>query len=159
LMSGGRYKPVAGASPLDIIAELEELLRRLLKGLATGELSGDLRAAADEALLAEGLSAMHLDTPGVAETAEWRLPEPTPAAQLDLSATSEGNRAGAEIAAHRADEAETGPSEPATGETSETNDLRDLSVRGGEEDRRTTTRIVIDDVELPRLMGPESDHP
>src|SRR4029079_17107429 len=35
----------------------------------------------------------------------------------------------------------------------------DLSVRSGEEDRHTTTRIVIDDVELPRLMGPESDHP
>jgi hypothetical protein len=152
LMSGGRYKPVAGASPLDVIAELEELLRRLLKGLATGELSGDLRAAADEALLAEGLSATHLDTPGVGETAEWRLPEPTPDDELDLSAISDGNLGGAEIAAHRADEAPTG-------ETSETNDLSDLSVRSGEEDRHTTTRIVIDDVELPRLMGPESDHP
>ena len=47
-MSGARYRPMAGASPLDVIAELEELVRRLLKGLATGELGGDLRAAADE---------------------------------------------------------------------------------------------------------------
>src|SRR5262245_31173036 len=51
LMSGGRYRPTTDASPLDVIAELEELLRRLLKGLATGELDVDLRAAADEALL------------------------------------------------------------------------------------------------------------
>jgi hypothetical protein len=34
-----------------------------------------------------------------------------------------------------------------------------LSVRGGGEDRHTTTRIVVDHVELPDLMGPESDHP
>src|SRR5262245_8903887 len=55
LMSGGRYKPRAGSSPLDVIAEVEEQLRRILKALATGELGGDLRAAADEVLLAEGL--------------------------------------------------------------------------------------------------------
>ena len=91
LMSGGRYKPVAGASPLDVIAELEELLRRLLKGLATGELGGDLRAAADEVLLSEGLSAMHVEHPGLGETAEWRLPDPTPDDALDLSAIADGN--------------------------------------------------------------------
>ena len=74
LMSGGRYRPVAGASPLDVIAELEELLRRLLKGLATGELGGDLRVAADEVLLSDGLAATYVEQPGIGETAEWRPP-------------------------------------------------------------------------------------
>ena len=101
LMSGGRYRPVAGASPLDVIAELEELLRRLLKGLATGELGGDLRAAADEVLLSEGLSATHVETPGMGETAEWRLPDPTPDEALDLSAIADGNMGEEEITVHR----------------------------------------------------------
>ena len=40
LMSGARYRPSDGASPLGVIAQVEELLRRILKGLATGELEG-----------------------------------------------------------------------------------------------------------------------
>ena len=76
LMSGGRYKPVAGASPLDVIAEVEELLRRLLKGMATGELGGDLRVAADEILLSEGLSAMHVDSPRT--PGDGRMADPGP---------------------------------------------------------------------------------
>jgi hypothetical protein len=148
LMSGGRYKPVAGASPLDVIAELEELLRRLLKGLATGQLSGDLRAAADDLLLTGGLSANHVDTPSFDETAEWRLPDPTPDEELDLSAIAEGHLAVGEIEVHRSDE----------NDATDPNHFGDLSVREGEEDRHTTTRIVVDEVELPRLMGPESDH-
>src|SRR3954468_23124404 len=137
LMSGGRYRPVAGASPLDVIGELEELLRRLLKGLATGELGGDLRSAAEEVLLSEGLSATHVETPGIGETAEWRLPDPTtPDEGLDLSAISDGNLAEEEISVHRAE----------NGDASETNQMDDLSVRGGEEDRQPTTRIVVDDV-------------
>ncbi len=164
LMSGGRYKPVAGASPLDVIAELEELLRRLLKGLAMGELRGDLRAAADEILLAEGLSANHFEQPGMGETAEWRLPDPTGDEGLDLSTIADGHLEGGEVEVH-------GPTER---ETSETNEIGDLDVRGSgddqsgggvcgrrmgeEETTRVTTRIVVDDVELPELMGAESDH-
>jgi hypothetical protein len=148
LMSGGRYRPVAGASPLDVIAELEELLRRLLKGLATGELGGDLRAAADEVLLSEGLSATHVETPGVGETAEWRLPDPTPDDALDLSAIADGNLGEDEITVHRAK----------NGDGTDTNQLDDLSVRGAEEDRQPTTRIVVDDVELPEIMSAEGDH-
>jgi hypothetical protein len=45
------------------------------------------------------------------------------------------------------------------GEGTETNEIGDLSVRGGEEDRQPTTRIVVDDVELPRLMGAEREIP
>ncbi len=148
LMSGGRYRPAAGASPLDVIAELEELLRRLLKGLATGELGGDLRSAADEVLLSEGLSATHVETPGIGETAEWRLPDPTADEGLDLSAIADGNIGDEEISVHRAEN----PDE------SETNQMDDLSVRGGEEDPQPTTRIVVDDVELPDIMSADGDH-
>ncbi|MFL5908280.1 MAG: hypothetical protein ACJ75Z_11885 [Solirubrobacterales bacterium] len=147
LMSGSRYRPVPGASPLDVIAEVEELLRRLLKGLATGELSGDLRAAADEALLSGGLAATHTEGPSLGEAAEWRLPDPMPDDDgLDLAAIADGNLAEAEIEVRRA---EDGP---------EPNDSDDLSVRRGGEDRPPTTRIVVDDVELPRLMETESEH-
>jgi hypothetical protein len=154
LMSGGRYKPAAGASPLDVIAEVEELLRRLLKGLATGELGGDLRVAADEILLSEGLSAIHVDDPGLQETAEWRLPDPRPDDTLDLSAISDANLGQAEIEVHRSESDESTEIETA----SETNEIGDFSVRGAGEDRQPTTRIVVDEVELPDLMGPESDH-
>jgi hypothetical protein len=145
LMSGGRYRPVSGASPLDVIAELEELVRRLLKGLATGELSGDLRAAADEVLLSEGLSATHVESPGMGETAEWRLPDPMSDDELDLSAIADGRLGDDEIEVHHENRTET-------------NELGDLSVRGGEEDRQPTTRIVVDNVELPDLMGAEREN-
>jgi hypothetical protein len=154
LMSGGRYKPVAGASPLDVIAEVEELLRRLLKGMAMGELGGDLRVAADEILLSEGLSASHVESPGIQETAEWRLPDPTPGDALDLTTISDANLGEAEIEVHRAEEPE---SEPIEADASETNEIGDLSVREGGEDRQPTTRIVVDQVELPDLMSTESD--
>jgi hypothetical protein len=158
LMSGGRYRPVAGASPLDVIAEIEELLRRLLKGMATGELGGDLRVAADEVLLYDGLAASYVDAPSIGETAEWRLPEPSGDEDqgLDLSALADGHFSEAEIEVKRiAEDAETG-----TG----TNEIPLPSVRRGgddrspvEEDTARTTRIVVDNVELPEIM-PESDH-
>jgi hypothetical protein len=158
LMSGGRYRPTADASPLDVIAELEELLRRLLKGLATGELGGDLRAAADEVLLSEGLTASYVEAPDFGATAEWKLPEPASDVELDLSVVADANLGDAEIGVHRADDAEE-----ETEERSETNEIDDLSVRGGEEDRHPTTKnIVVDEVELPEItgekMGADSDH-
>jgi hypothetical protein len=155
LMSGGRYKPIIGASPLDVIAELEELLRRILKGLATGELSGDLRAAADENLLAEGLSAGHVEQPPMGETAEWRLPDPTDEEDLAICAIADGNLDGEEIEVHG----------PVGDNASETNEIADLNVRSRGDDRPTeeertegTTRIVVDHVELPEIMGAESDN-
>ena len=155
LMSGGRYRPVAGASPLDVIAELEELLRRLLKGLATGELGGDLRAAADEVLLSDGLSATHVETPGIGETAEWRLPDPTArrgARSLGDLRRPPGRR---EIEVHRITR---------SGAQRETETRRRRTKwticpsAGARRIGRPTTRIVVDDVELPEIMGAESDH-
>jgi hypothetical protein len=131
LMSGGRYRPSAGSSPLDVIAEIEEQLRRVLKGLATGELGGDLRAAADEVLLAAGLSEAHVEQPQIGETAEWRLPDPVADDELDLSAVADGNLG--EIEVHRVDQED------------------------GEEDREPTTRIVVDHVELPEIMPPDRE--
>ncbi len=159
LMSGGRYRPVAGASPLDVIAELEELLRRLLKGLATGELGGDLRAAADEVLLSEGLSATHVETPGLGETAEWHLPDPTPDEAIDLSAIADGNMGDDEITVHKAEiDEEITIHRAESDDGTDTNQMDDLSVRGAEEDRQPTTRIVVDDVELPEIMSADGDH-
>ncbi len=151
LMSGGRYRPTAGSSPLDVIAQLEDLLRRLLKGLATGELSGDLRAAADEKLLSNGLTTSAGEQPQRGETAEWRLPEleEEPGAELDLSAVADGNLEDAEIEVHRASD-DVG---------TETNEIHTESVREPEDDRGQTTRIVVDHVELPEIMGPEGDQP
>ncbi len=152
LMSGGRYRPAPGASPLDVIAELEELLRRILKGLATSELQGDLRAAADEILLSDGLAARYVDAPRMEESAEWRLPEPSAEGEgFDLSTIADGNVPDGDIEVHR-------------GDTSETNEMGDLDVRRNGDDRQTeeettpTTRIVVDHVELPEIMGAESDN-
>jgi hypothetical protein len=154
LMSGSRYRPTPNASPLSVIGELEELLRRLLKGLATGALPADLRAAADDALLSGGLSAAHVEAPQMGETAEWRLPEPAEAEEeLDLSVIADGNVG--EIDVHRAS-AETDALPETVGSGS--NDFDDFNVRTGEEDRQPMTRIVVDDVELPEIMGAESDH-
>jgi len=166
LMSGGRYRPVAGASPLDVIAELEELLRRLLKGVATGALGTDLRTAADEVLLSEGLAASYVDAPSLDETAEWRLPEPSVDSDeaLDLSAIADGHLAAADIAVHRTEPVEVAPTQGRDG--TETNEISLRSVRSPlddrspvEEDTARTTRIVVDDVELPEIVHRESEHP
>jgi hypothetical protein len=138
LMSGARYRPAAEASPLDVIAELEELLRRILKGLATAELKSDLRAAADEILLADGLSVAAAARPDTGETAEWRIPDPTPDDELDLSAVADG-QAG-EIEVRRAGEEHV---------RSERETSRD----------QPTTRIMVDHVELPEIMGADREHP
>jgi hypothetical protein len=141
LMSGARYRPTADASPLEVIAELEELLRRVLKGLATGELGGNLRAAADERLLSEGLGAAHTIPPTRGETAEWRLPDLTSDEEsegLDLSEIADGHVG--EIDVRRTAD------DPGEGEAL------------GEETKETT-RIIVDHVELPNLMDAEGDHP
>ncbi|MGZ5310714.1 MAG: hypothetical protein ACXWZK_03200 [Solirubrobacterales bacterium] len=142
LMSGARYRPAADASPLATIAEVEELLRRLLKGLATGELGGDLRAAADDALLSEGLSAAPAPEGALGATAEWRIPDPVaeePKPGLDLAAVADGHAG--EIAVRR---------------TSEDVTSEERVVAADE--AGTTTRIVVTDVELPDIMG-ASKHP
>lgn len=148
LMSGARYRPTADASPLEVIAEVEELLRRILKRLATGELEGDLRVTADEMLLAEGLKAADFAEPAMDETAEWRIPDPSPdVEELDLAGVADA-RAG-EIEVHRTE---------AVAEEAEA--VADVAETVAEEEAETaTTRIVVTDVELPTIIGASSDHP
>jgi hypothetical protein len=141
LMSGARYRPAPDASPLEVIAELEELLRRLLKGMATGELAGDLRAAADERLLSHGLGVAETIRPTHGETGEWRLPLLTDEGTdgLDLAVIADANVG--EIDVRRTiDDPHRGESE-------------------GEEETREATRIIVDHVELPEIMAADGDHP
>ena len=118
LMSGSRFVPAANSQPLEVIAELEDLLRRILRSMVAGELGGDLRAAADQILLSDGLQAGETAQPMDA-TAEWSIPEPE----------------GEEIEVVHASE----PDED--GE--------------GDEEEQQTTRIIVEDVELPTLMADE----
>jgi hypothetical protein len=69
LMGGG--VPAAGGSPLELVSELEALLRRMLRDAVIGELGEDLRAAADEILLADGLAAGEGAATMRGATAEW----------------------------------------------------------------------------------------
>ncbi|UJA19563.1 hypothetical protein HJD18_04635 [Thermoleophilia bacterium SCSIO 60948] len=77
LWSGERSED---ATPVEIAAELEELCRAILKDAVCGHLGTDLRATADEILLADGLTAGEGSVEGRGETAEWQLgdEEPTP---------------------------------------------------------------------------------
>lgn len=127
LMSGARFRPSRDASPLATIGEVEELLRRVLNGLATGELNGDLRAKADEVLLAQGLQAAEAVQSPAGETAEWRLPD-ADGDELILGEIT--------ISA-------------AAGETSETTEISAQAPDDGHQ----PTRIVVTDVELPDIMG------
>ena len=147
LMSGARYRPAAGSSPLAVIAEVEELLRRILKRLATGELEGDLRTAADELLLADGLRAADVAQPGMGETAEWRLPDPDGDDALDLTAI-DGSVGEIEVhdtrrSARRGQDPRERGGDPFGAPTGRPSDA---------------TRMVVTDVELPEIMAAK-DHP
>ena len=122
LMSGSRFVPAANSQPLEVIAELEDLLRRVLRAMVAGELGDDLRAAADQVLLSDGLKAGETAQPTDA-TAEWSIPDP----------------AGEEIEL-RASEASEEPG-PVAEDSSE---------------GQQTTRIIVEDVELPTLMADET---
>jgi hypothetical protein len=128
LMSGARFRPSRDASPLATIAEVEELLRRLLNGLATGQLDGELRDKADEVLLAQGLQAAEAVQGTAGETAEWRLPDADGDDEMILGEISI----------------------PAVGE--ETSETTEISAPDPHEGHQPT-RIVVTDVELPDIMG------
>ena len=87
LWSGEPASQRQGVSPSEVAAGIERLLRKILRRGVTGELGSDLRAAADEMLLADGFSlgegaATH------GETTEWETTEPAtePALMQELAA-------------------------------------------------------------------------
>jgi hypothetical protein len=153
LMSGARYRPAADASPLAVIAEVEELLRRILKGLATGRLAGDLRAVADDALLVDGLDAAPVLGGAIGETAEWRLPEPIATGD---EAGSVPDFAAIDSAPNFAAEADADEDEIDVRRTSDDAGGEEKAVPADPEG--AGTRIVVTDVELPHIMGAD-EHP
>jgi hypothetical protein len=96
----------ASGSPSEVAVEIEDLLRGILRRGVSGELGGDLRAAADEILLADGLAVGEAAaTRG--ETSEWELePETAEHAEHDSGEAFERfeNDPEAEIVASRTPE-------------------------------------------------------
>ena len=82
LMRGELPPAGEGEGPLDLVAAVEERTRWILRDAASGRLGVDLRAAADEALLADGLAVGEGAAETRGATAEWgavELTEPQPA--------------------------------------------------------------------------------
>ncbi len=77
LLRGERPGP-GDPTPLEAIATVEEMLRMMLCGMATGELGSDLRITADEILVADGLRAGEGSALTQGGTAEWGLAETGP---------------------------------------------------------------------------------
>lgn len=88
LWSGEPVRGSAAITPAETAAELEDLARAILKDAAAGHLGSDLRATADEILLADGLAIGD----GAAEqrggTTEWDL-IPIESEELELAAELE----------------------------------------------------------------------
>lgn len=77
-------EPTAGPEapgPSEVASQIEELLRAILRRGVTGELGNDFRAAADEALLAEGLAFGEGSAAELSGTTEWDLDPEPPAAE------------------------------------------------------------------------------
>ena len=76
LLRGELPGPGVGAPPLELVAAIEERVRSLLRDVAQGELAVDMRAAADEVLLADGLAVGEGAAEVRGSTAEWSAIEP-----------------------------------------------------------------------------------
>ena len=76
--------------PLELVAEIEERARSILRQAASGHLGGDLRAAADETLLADGLAVADGAVELRGATAEWDSLEASPGPQREASTRGEG---------------------------------------------------------------------
>lgn len=92
-------EPPAGEGhpgPSELAAQIEEFLRTIIRRGVVGELGSDLRAAADETLLADGLAFGEGDGAALSPTTEWGLDptvQPDPALAIepreDVSAMEE----------------------------------------------------------------------
>jgi hypothetical protein len=75
--------------PLELVAEIEERARSILREAASGHLGSDLRAAADETLLADGLAVADGAVELRGATAEWDALEAPPAPHREASTREE----------------------------------------------------------------------
>jgi hypothetical protein len=93
LMRGELPPAGEGEGPLDLVAAVEERTRWILRDAASGRLGVDLRAAADEALLADGLAVGEGAAETRGATAEWGAVEsPDPADEpVSTQQEEEGN--------------------------------------------------------------------
>jgi hypothetical protein len=89
LMRGEPPTTQDGAGPLELVAEIEERTRSILREAASGRLGSDPRAAADEALLADGLAVGEGAVEVRGATAEWDAFEPAPAPRREGSPRNE----------------------------------------------------------------------
>jgi hypothetical protein len=74
----GEPAPADAPGPAETAAAIEELTRAILKDAACGHLGGDLRATADEILLADGLAIGEGAAAQRGETSEWALADEEP---------------------------------------------------------------------------------
>ena len=75
LWSGDPALGYDGRTPLEVASEIEDFTRAILRDAACGHLGQDLRATADEILLADGLAAGEGSASQRGETSEWGLGE------------------------------------------------------------------------------------
>lgn len=73
----------SGLPPAEVALELEDLTRAILKDAACGQLGSDLRATADEILLADGLTVGEGSLDHRGETAEWQPGDSEPEAEAE----------------------------------------------------------------------------
>jgi hypothetical protein len=71
----GEPAPAAAEGPAEIAARVEQLLRTILRRGVRGEIGTDFRAAADEALLADGLAIGEGSPTELGGDTEWELEE------------------------------------------------------------------------------------
>jgi hypothetical protein len=75
LWSGDPALGYDGRTPLEVASEIEDFTRAILRDAACGHLGQDLRATADEILLADGLAAGEGSAAQRGETSEWGMGE------------------------------------------------------------------------------------
>jgi hypothetical protein len=109
LWSGEPTSQKQGVSPSEVAAGIERLLRTILRHGVSGELGSDLRAAADEMLLADGLSVG--EGAGMQSETEWEISEPEsePALSEELAEAVDPNEWLPQPAAEEAEVAEAQP--------------------------------------------------
>jgi hypothetical protein len=115
LWSGDPALGYDGRTPLEVAGEVEDFTRAILRDAACGHLGQDLRATADEILLADGLAAGEGSAAQRGETSEWGMGEVPPEIVIERAADAEPEPAPKEIKVEQVDppiEAELAAREP-----------------------------------------------